>query len=191
MTPTLYLTLWTSPFGPLLLGATDEALCICAWCTDPVSPPLPCGHKAVVQTLRHLPHPTPVVICAEDNPAALPTVTAEAIAQLTDYFRGLRTHFSVPLRPLGTPFQQRVWHSTASIPFGGTLSYGALTRRLGLHPAAARAVGQALGANPVSLFLPCHRVVGSNGALTGYAGTVAVKQRLLALEAPTLPLVND
>ena len=105
-----------------------------------------------------------------------------AAAQLTEYFKGTRYAFSVPLAPIGTPFQHRVWTALRQVPYGSTASYGDIARRLDLPPASARAVGMANGANPISIFVPCHRVVGADGTLTGYAGGVERKQYLLELE---------
>lgn len=101
--------------------------------------------------------------------------------QLGEYFAGLRQQFDVPLKLAGTPFQQRVWQELVRIPFGTTISYAELARRVG-QPAAARAVGHANGRNPISILVPCHRVIGANGKLTGYAGGVEKKQSLLAWE---------
>src|SRR4051794_5776764 len=93
----------------------------------------------------------------------------EAIAQLRDYFAGRRTVFDLPLELHGTPFQRRVWALLREIPYGETVSYGMLAEHLG-RPAAARAVGMANGRNPIGIIVPCHRVVGASGALTGYGG---------------------
>ena len=101
--------------------------------------------------------------------------------QLTAYFAGTRTTFDLPLAPHGTSFQQDVWNALSSISYGQTVSYGELARRVG-RPGAARAVGAASGANPLSLVVPCHRVVGARGLLTGYAGGTERKQFLLKLE---------
>lgn len=105
----------------------------------------------------------------------------EPAAQLTAYFKGALRHFEVPVAPQGTAFQQQVWSALQQIPYGETLSYGELARRLG-NPKAVRAVGLANGANPISVIIPCHRVIGSNGSLVGYGGGLATKQALLALE---------
>jgi methylated-DNA-[protein]-cysteine S-methyltransferase len=102
--------------------------------------------------------------------------------QLGEYFAGDRTGFDLALAPEGTPFQLEVWDALREIPYGETTSYGQLAAMVG-RPGAARAVGAANGRNPISIVVPCHRVGGSAGALTGYAGGVAVKERLLVLEA--------
>lgn len=106
---------------------------------------------------------------------------AAAKEQLQDYFDGRRETFQLPLAPQGTPFQMEVWRELANIPFGTTISYGELARRIG-RPAASRAVGAANGSNPIPIILPCHRVIGSNGSLTGFGGGLATKKWLLALE---------
>ena len=101
--------------------------------------------------------------------------------QLGEYFAGERTGFDVPLAPLGTPFQEQVWEGLRRIPYGRTASYGDIARGIG-HPSASRAVGMANGRNPISIIVPCHRVIGSDGRLTGYAGGVERKRFLLELE---------
>ncbi len=109
------------------------------------------------------------------------TVLAACAAQLTDYFAGKRRHFELPLAPRGTPFQQSVWAALADIPYGELRSYRDIARTIG-NPAAVRAVGAANGRNPLPIVVPCHRVIGSNGALTGFAGGLEVKRFLLDLE---------
>jgi methylated-DNA-[protein]-cysteine S-methyltransferase len=109
-------------------------------------------------------------------------VLQEVSRQLTEYFAGQRTQFDVPLDlTYGTAFQQSVWQALLKIPQGGTASYGEVSQRIG-KPAAVRAVGAAVGRNPVSIIVPCHRVMGTNGALTGYAGGLERKAALLTLE---------
>ena len=105
----------------------------------------------------------------------------EGKRQLLEYLSGLRRNFSLPLRPQGTEFQREVWRSLEDIPYGETITYGELARRVG-RPKAVRAVGQANHRNPLSIFIPCHRVVGANGSLTGYGGGLELKQSLLDLE---------
>jgi len=102
--------------------------------------------------------------------------------QLAAWFRGERTDFDLGVAAEGTPFQRRVWRALVAIPYGETRSYGELAASLG-RPGSARAVGRANGSNPVAIVVPCHRVIGASGALTGYAGGVERKRRLLALEA--------
>lgn len=145
-----------SPLGALRLYAREGALC---------------G--------LYLPGHGPPLDAAEapDDP-----VLALAAAQLSEYFAGARREFSVPLRAAGTDFQRTVWRALQQIPFGATRSYGALAHAIA-RPSASRAVGAANGRNPISILVPCHRVIGSDGSLTGYAGGVAAKQWLLAHEA--------
>ena len=108
-------------------------------------------------------------------------VLQETERQLAEYFAGRRTEFDLPLDPSGTPFQQKVWSALRSIPFGETRTYAEVATQIG-HPGAARAVGAASGRNPLSIVAPCHRVVGTGGELTGFAGGLEVKARLLAFE---------
>jgi methylated-DNA-[protein]-cysteine S-methyltransferase len=112
------------------------------------------------------------------------------LRQLDEYFAGERTGFDVPLDLVGTDFQRAAWLSLATIPYGETVSYGEQARRLG-RPKAARAVGAANGRNPISIILPCHRVVGRDGALTGFAGGLDVKRALLEQERAVLPSTVD
>jgi O-6-methylguanine DNA methyltransferase len=107
---------------------------------------------------------------------------AEVIREMTEYLEGRRTEFTVALDPLGTPFQRSVWDAMVRIPHGSTSTYGTLAAELG-RPTAARAVGAAVGANPLCVILPCHRLLGANGSLTGFAYGLTMKERLLALEA--------
>lgn len=107
---------------------------------------------------------------------------AVARKQLTEYFAGKRTAFDVPLDPAGTPFQRDVWQALLRIPFGTTTHYGAVAQRIG-KPSAVRAVGAANGRNPISIIIPCHRVIGADNDLTGYAGGLQRKEALLRLEA--------
>jgi methylated-DNA-[protein]-cysteine S-methyltransferase len=106
---------------------------------------------------------------------------AEAVRQLREYFAGKRREFDLPLRLQGTPFQQRVWRELTEIPFGETWSYGELAKRIS-KPSASRAVGLANGRNPISIMVPCHRVIGADGSLTGYGGGLPRKRWLLAHE---------
>jgi O-6-methylguanine DNA methyltransferase len=146
-----------SPLGPLLLGAEDGALTL-LWMS-----PLPERETGGAE--------------ARDR-----AVLAAAREQLEAYFAGDLTEFDLPLAPVGTPFQQRVWSALVEIPFGETVSYGSLAIRLG-RPGAARAVGLANGSNPISIIIPCHRVIGSDGRLTGYGGGIDRKAWLLDHEA--------
>jgi len=106
----------------------------------------------------------------------------EVIAQLEEYFAGRRHGFDLPLAPEGTEFQLKVWRTLRGIPYGETWSYGQLARRIG-KPEASRAVGAANGQNPLPIILPCHRVIGADGSLTGFGGGLKIKQKLLELES--------
>jgi methylated-DNA-[protein]-cysteine S-methyltransferase len=111
-----------------------------------------------------------------------PETFTEVAAQLEEYFAGDRKEFTVPLAPSGTPFQLAVWTELTKIPYGSTVSYGDIARALGKRLVASRAVGLANGSNPISVIVPCHRVIGSDGSLTGYGGGLERKELLLRLE---------
>lgn len=168
------MTSWTlvdSPVDPLLLAADDDGL-VAVW----FSP-----HKGIEQAERTSGDDW---VRDDDHP-----VLTAARDQLAAYFAGERREFDLPLAPRGTGFQLRVWERLRAIPYGTTRSYGAIAAELGLDPGASRAVGLANGANPLSIVVPCHRVVGANGSLTGYGGGMERKRALLDLEglgAPTL-----
>ena len=108
-------------------------------------------------------------------------VLQQAKRELAEYFTGKRRRFGVALAPQGTPFQRSVWRAISTVGFGETISYGELARRAG-HPGSARAAGAATGRNPLGIIVPCHRIMGANGSLTGYAGGLDRKRALLALE---------
>ena len=146
----------TSPIGELLLISDGEAL------------------TGIHFDGRHGMAPTPG---GEHDP-----LIVEAARQLRAYFAGERHSFALPLRPAGTEFQRRVWAVLETVPWGTTTTYGTIAARLGLPPGASRAVGAANGANPLPVVLPCHRVIGSDGSLTGYAGGLERKALLLRLE---------
>lgn len=117
-------------------------------------------------------------------------LTHRTCAQLKEYFTGHRRRFELPLAPAGTDFQQRVWQALTDIPFGETRSYGELAEQVG-SKGGQRAVGAANGKNPISIIVPCHRVIGSDGKLTGYSSGIARKQWLLAFEAGDMPFELD
>ena len=153
----------SSPIGPLTLRATEINLTALVLEHD--------GNRA-----RHL--PPPARLC---HPGEEPIVLAQARAWLEDYFAGKRPDLQdIPLDPPGTDFQKRVWQYLLTIPYGETRTYGDLAKALVSSP---RAVGGAVGRNPISILIPCHRVVGSDGSLTGYAGGLEAKRFLLALES--------
>jgi len=157
---------YKSPCGELLLGAYDDQLCLCDWRY----------RKQRDQVDRRLQS-----YLQADYVEQGAAVIDQAIAQLEQYFCQQRTQFDIPLRFAGTDFQQAVWQALVSIPYGELASYGELARRLD-RADAVRAVASANGANALSIFVPCHRIVGSDGSLTGYAGGLAAKQKLLTLE---------
>lgn len=164
---TLRVMRWQSPVGEMQIGAVGESLCMADWTASG-------KHEAVVRSLcRRL-----RVGCREE---ATPLAQL-AIDQLGEYFRGERTVFSLPLRLAGTDFQLRAWEALRRIPYASTLTYGEQARRMGCAE-SVRAVAAANGRNPLSIIVPCHRVVGAGGRLTGYAGGLAAKAALLRLEA--------
>jgi methylated-DNA-[protein]-cysteine S-methyltransferase len=112
-------------------------------------------------------------------------IVDEAVRQLHAYFSGKLTRFDLPLKPEGTPFQLAVWEQLLKIPYGKVISYGDLAKRIG-KPNSSRAVGAANGSNPIPIIIPCHRVIGSNGRLTGYGGGIHIKEALLKLESVRL-----
>jgi methylated-DNA-[protein]-cysteine S-methyltransferase len=115
-------------------------------------------------------------------------VLRETAKQLRAYFAGKLENFDLPLGPVGTKFQVGVWNRLCDIPYGETISYGQLAKQIG-SPKASRAVGLANGSNPIPIIIPCHRVIGSNGKLTGYGGGLPIKEKLLALEQRQLTLL--
>ncbi len=148
-----------SPVGKLKLVASDDGLAAILWENDD---PARVRCNVVAEDKAH-----PVLV--------------EAERQLTEYFAGKRQTFTVKLDFTGTEFQNKVWRALLAIPFGETRSYGQIARQLG-KPSASRAVGAANGKNPISIIAPCHRVIGAGGKLTGFAGGLKAKARLLALE---------
>jgi methylated-DNA-[protein]-cysteine S-methyltransferase len=149
-----------SPLGTLLLVARDGALA-----------------GIYFQGQRYAP-----AVAADWQRAADDPVLSAARVQLTEYFAGRRTEFALPLAPQGTPFQRAVWAAIATVPYGATVAYRELAARAG-RPGSVRAAGTATGRNPLTIVVPCHRIVGADGALTGYAGGLERKRALLALEA--------
>ena len=148
-------------------------------CDSPVGQLLLAGSAQALTRVHFQAGPRPLRPAREWHCAAGPFARVQA--QLLEYFSGARRRFELPLAPAGTPFQLRVWRALCTIPYGETLSYGELARRLGLV-GGARAVGLANGANPLPIVVPCHRVIGADGALTGFGGGLHIKRSLLALE---------
>ena len=148
-------------------------------CDSPVGRLLLAGTAQALTTVHFQAGPRPLRPAEEWCRAAAPFARVQA--QFLEYFSGARRRFELPLAPAGTPFQLRVWRALCTIPYGETLSYGELARRLGLV-GGARAVGLANGANPLPIVVPCHRVIGADGTLTGFGGGLQIKRSLLALE---------
>ncbi|MER7572372.1 methylated-DNA--[protein]-cysteine S-methyltransferase [Streptomyces sp. NPDC126514] len=156
-------TLWTtldSPVGPLLITADPVSGALTS-----LSVPGQKGGRSVQEDWRH-------------EPGAF----RDAEEQLAAYFAGELKEFRLPLRAEGTAFRTRVWEALDTVPYGGTTTYGEIAARIGAPRAAVRAVGGAIGANPLLILRPCHRVIGANGTLTGYAGGLPRKTALLTLE---------
>jgi methylated-DNA-[protein]-cysteine S-methyltransferase len=160
MSPNKIFSIYESPVGPLLLSGDDRAL----------------------TGLRFAERASVPESWERDDPRF-----AEERRQLHEYFAGGRTAFELPLSLEGNPFEQRVWAALQTIPYGMTTTYGELAARLGA-PDAARAVGAANGRNPVAIVVPCHRVIGAGGKLTGYGGGLGRKRALLAHEGAMLPV---
>lgn len=162
--------IWTScyksPCGELLLGSLNDKLCLCDWQVE--------KHR------DHVDRRLKRMLNAEFAEGSS-EVIEKASRQLDEFFAGQRQVFDVPLLFVGTEFQKRVWDELLKIPYGTTISYGELARRIGMSK-AVRAVANANGANSMSIFAPCHRVIGSDHSLTGYGGGLDAKKKLLDLE---------
>lgn len=157
---------YSSPCGRLLLGQWLDQLCMCDWLDSR-------SHARIVARLQRQ-------LAATTVERQTPLLDAAA-HQLDEYFNGQRSDFDLPLQLVGTEFQCRVWRQLLTLPYGTTTSYAALAASLAA-PKAVRAVANAVGANPLSIVVPCHRVIGSNGSITGYGGGLAAKSALLTLE---------
>lgn len=159
-----------TPYGELLLGSIDGQLCLCDWRYR-------AKRDSIDQRLKR--YFKAEMICSEHSIIDL------TIEQLDEYFLGRRRQFTLPIAFAGTDFQQAIWRQLQEIPFGETVTYAKLAERAG-DVKAVRAVANANGANALSIIVPCHRVIGSNGQLTGYAGGLNAKQKLISLEQPDL-----
>lgn len=157
---------YDAPCGRLVLGAFANRLCLCDWVHG----------KHREQNEQRLKR----ILSADFRTGSSSLLDAAAL-QLDEYFAGQRRRFDIPLLLTGTGFQKKVWQALLEIPYGATISYGELASRIGM-PHAVRAVANANGANAISIFAPCHRVIGSDNSLTGYAGGLPAKQYLLGLE---------
>jgi methylated-DNA-[protein]-cysteine S-methyltransferase len=160
------------------MSATTTPMC---WyeADSPVGPLFLAGDADALRCVHFQAGPRPMRAASQWRHDAAPFVLA--LAQLEEYFRGARRTFRLGLDPQGTPFQLAVWSALRQIPYGETLSYGELARRVGLA-GGARAVGLANGANPLPIIVPCHRVIGADGSLTGFGGGLDIKRALLSLE---------
>lgn len=166
MGETIIICGYDAPCGRLLLGSYGDRLCLCDWQVE--------KHRDHVDSrLQRALHAT-----LEYGTSA---VIDKAVRQLDEFFARKRQEFDVPLMFVGTEFQKKVWDELLKIPYGETVSYGEMARNIGM-PKAVRAVANANGANAISIFAPCHRVIGSDGSLTGYGGGMAAKEFLLKLE---------
>ena len=158
---------YQSPCGELILGSFGDKLCLCDWVNEE-------RRKTIDSRIQKM-------LQARYETGMSETI-ATAITQLDEYFAQKRTAFDVPLLLLGTDFQKAVWNELLKVPYGTTKSYAGLSSQLG-NPKAVRAVAAANGANAISIFIPCHRIIGSNQKLTGYAGGLTAKKALLELES--------
>lgn len=160
---------YNSPVGQLILEAQDGRLTLCDWAerhADLTS--APCNDA------------NPSIGCSTESHKDIEIISI-AIKQLEEYFDGQRKTFDIPLNLVGTEFQKAVWKQLLHIPYAKTESYAAISKAIG-RPSAVRAVAGAIGANPISIIVPCHRVIGSDGSLTGYAGGLEAKKYLLSIE---------
>ncbi len=166
MNEDIYFTYYKSPYGELVIGDYNDRLCMCDWRYRKLRNSI---DKRIMNFFKCGFHEnyTPII--------------NETISQLEQYFGGERKEFSIPINFAGTPFQVEVWDELMKIPWGVTTTYLELSRKLG-NEKAIRAVASANGANAISIIVPCHRVVGSDGSLVGYAGGKAVKKKLLSIE---------
>lgn len=167
MLKTICIQQYSSPCGLLLIGSFERQLCLCNWVNG-------WHEKATEQRLKRS-------LNADFMETSSGVIELTRL-QLDEYFRQERTSFDLPLLFVGTAFQKRVWDELLRIPYGTTVSYGKMAQGMGM-PKAVRAVANANGANPISIIVPCHRVIGSNGTLTGYGGGLEAKRFLLELES--------
>ena len=162
----VHIQYYDSPCGEMILGAVSDELCLCDWKA------MPCARRNMRRLER--------LLNAEFIEMTSP-VLERARTEFDEYFAGERQTFDIPLRLVGTPFQKSVWNVLLEIPYCGTRTYKEIAEKVG-NVRGVRAVAQAVGANGISVFIPCHRVIGSDGSLTGFAGGLAAKKSLLELE---------
>ena len=167
--PLFSLNIYETSDFKLILGSIENELCLCDWAME---------NDLQSRSLSNLITRQKAGFTYTDSP-----LLKKASVELDEYFNGTRKTFDIPCNPIGTNFQKAVWNELTNIPYGQTISYGKLASKIGL-PKAVRAVANACGANPISIFIPCHRVIGSDGSLTGYGGGLDLKKFLLEREAP-------
>ena len=171
-----YTATYTSSLGPIVIESDGEAITSLRFCDEPENT---VSTAQGVEVLKE---------AFQKEAATTPPIIAETLRWIEDYFAGKRIENAtgkkegcrIAVRPIGTPFQQRVWQALLTIPYGKTISYGEIAKMVDCR--SAQAVGQAVGANPVALLIPCHRVIAANGQLGGYAYGTEIKKRLLELE---------
>ncbi len=162
----IHIQMYQSPVGKIVLGSYDSKICLANWSDKKKSD---CTNHRLKKSLD-------AVFVEETS-----EIIDETMKQLDEYFKGERQHFDIPLLMVGTAFQKSVWNALLQIPFGETASYAAQAKQIG-NEKAVRAVANANAANAISILIPCHRIIGSDGTLTGYAGGLDAKKVLLALE---------
>ncbi|MDE6812179.1 MAG: methylated-DNA--[protein]-cysteine S-methyltransferase [Muribaculaceae bacterium] len=163
----IYFRKYYSPVGNLILGDYNNQLCMCDWIN---------GKKHFINSFRLKQN---LNVTFEEGDTSILT---EAFYQLGQYFTRRLSQFHLPLYLCGSDFQKKVWHALMSINYNEITTYREIARRIG-HPTSVRAVANAIGSNPISIIIPCHRVIGSNGSMTGYAGGIEIKKALIDLES--------
>ena len=158
---------YSSPCGEIIMASVGDELCLCDWNE------MPCAERNKLRLSRYM---------KAEFKIETSTILEQAKTQLDEYFTGNRKTFDIPLHPVVTDFQKKVWHALLNVPYGETRSYKEIAISME-NPKGTRAVAGAIGANGISIFIPCHRVIGSNHSLTGFAGGLDAKRRLLELEA--------
>ena len=172
--PQISIQYYNSPCGKLVLASMGNELCLCDWNENP------CGERNLHRLTRNM---------KTSFKTEATSVLEETKRQLDEYFAGRRQTFDIPLRPIGTDFQQRVWSALLRIPYGETRSYKDIALNIG-RPQAVRAVAGAIGANGINILIPCHRVIGSNHNLTGFTGGLKAKSMLLEMEHRCMSFVK-
>lgn len=166
MIRTINIQYYKSPVGELIIGSLEDKLVMCDWRYRKTRKNI---NKRILESTR-------AKFVEEEN-----TVITNCVQQLTDYFQGHRREFHLPLSFIGTDFQKEVWEELRLVPYGKTISYTQLAKMMN-HPKAIRAIAAANGANAIAIIVPCHRIIGGQGELVGYAGGLTAKQKLLHLE---------